>query len=141
MNCLQHQMKLRYQARKPNRYKKSGSFGKSLDYKGKSHKKPVFFGVLHINWKEVGDSYTWLYTDPAGINGRWVKSSLLYNREVEAPYGSSSHFGNSCQSIRAFRRQLKRWSTYLPDGLEFELVGLLIGTSIIGRIKTSSVKR
>jgi hypothetical protein len=55
---------------------------------------------------------------------RWV---------YQAPGPCSSHFFG-CRTVRAFRRRLRLWASYLPAGTPFILVARYVGQDVHGRI-------
>lgn len=46
--------------------------------------------------------------------------------------GISNTFGR-CRSVKAFRRRIYEWSQYLPNGIEFILIGKYVGQNVIGK--------
>lgn len=46
-----------------------------------------------------------------------------------------SEYPSLCMNHRKFRRLLKKWSVYLPEGLQFDLTGRLTGPRIVGTIR------
>lgn len=47
----------------------------------------------------------------------------------------SNTFGKKCRSVKAFKRRLREWSSYLPEGTIFFLIGRYVGQEVIGKTK------
>lgn len=84
--------------------------------KGKRIKRYGFDGITtydRFNWSEEYQ--------------RWVPFGGDLGKE-----GAGTHF-DDCFSVRAFRRRLREYSSYLPPGIEFELVSIYQKCDVLGR--------
>ena len=97
-------MKLKYEARKGQRFKKR-----------------IFFGVTNFEG--------WWWNEDLKIWHRYGANPNTNNL--------SSHF-MGCKSVKAFRRRLRQWSRYLPEGIQFILASRYEGQDVYGRTKRSS---
>lgn len=76
------------------------------------------------------------------INITALGSNLWWCREKEkwvpldetGSKGSSSHCPKKCHSVRAFRRRLRKWASYVPKGTKFTLVSRYVGGCVTGTI-------
>lgn len=53
--------------------------------------------------------------------------------------GGISNTFNQCRSVKAFKRRVKEWSSYLPDGIIFYLIGKYVGQDVTA--KTKNIKK
>lgn len=90
-------------------------FNSSCKYDG--HRVPVFFAAECIS-----DHYWWAEKDK-----KWMKIENINNQSFSS---CSCHIN----SVRAFRRRLKEWSTYLPKGTKFRLISNFVGCDVYGII-------
>jgi hypothetical protein len=89
--------------------------------KGRRFKKTKMFGMTHYKVKGVGESFT--YVEPLD---RFVPYRLT-NRYVR------SH--KDCNSVRAFRRHLRKLQGKVPSGTIFSLDCRIHSCDILGKVK------
>ena len=91
------------------------------------HRARTFFGVTTFC------DYMWDYElkrwVPSGAF--WIDGEELELDRLHGSQGRSSHF-NGCHSVKAFRRYLRKWSKYLPAGVEFILCSRISEYDVTG---------
>lgn len=123
-------MKLKYEAPKYSRYKNGGLSNKYKRRRAFIWVDPSYDNKITYWWIRLKDN-----------PGKWVPGEVLWDetgRIVETFEGHQvKGAASSCgriRSIKAFRRRLKQWRTYLPKGTKFTLVGHLVGINVYGKI-------
>lgn len=67
-------------------------------------------------------------------DGNINKWTLTPNWEL----GDISNTFGHCRSVKAFKRRLYEWSQYLPEGIEFILLGRYVGQEVTGITRKSN---
>lgn len=85
-------------------------------------------------------NFKFLWVDIKGYhmllpNKIWVDNDTFYeNKAVLPKYQYSSSGSHPIRSLRAFRRNLRKWSKYLPKGTKVLLISRYIGFNVYATI-------
>jgi hypothetical protein len=60
---------------------------------------------------------------------KWILMS-----DIESGHAISNMM-SPCRSVKAFKRRLHQWSSYLPKGIKFRLISRYIGYDVYGKTK------
>ena len=61
------------------------------------------------------------------------KQKWVEDNELEY-HGCISNINSNIKSVKAFKRHLRKWSKYMPEGTEFVFVSRYVGYDVIGVI-------
>jgi hypothetical protein len=92
--------------------------------KGKRIKRVGFWDVTNF------EDYHWADALNRWVHRREIKS--LQEKHGDFDYGTHCY---GIKSVRTFRRRVKKWSKYLPKGIEFILVPRWVGHHVYMRTK------
>lgn len=122
-------MKLRFEA--PRRQRVKGERTTFINRATRQPENRKTFIAVTTGFKTKG--YWWVHHAK-----RWVHLDDMEQYRQQAGYtgySNSTLFDIRVDTVRAFRRRLKQWSEYLPEGVEFILVSCFKGGNVFGKTK------